>query len=82
MTFTAQTRPNVSALVCPLPIRFDEHGNVRPIHTLSAEDASLIAGFEVVIKNAAGGDGHTDRVLRPRGRANGEGDLDASAGGR
>jgi len=48
MTFTAQTRPNVSALVCPLPIRVDEHGNVRPIHALSAEDAALIAGFESV----------------------------------
>ena len=39
---------------------FDEHGSVRPIHTLSAEDAALIAAFEVVIKNAAVGDGHTE----------------------
>ena len=45
---------------------FDEHGNFRPIHTLSAEEAALIAGFVVVIKNAAGGDGHTDRVLKVR----------------
>jgi phage terminase small subunit len=41
---------------------FDEHGNLRPIKELSAEEASLIAGFEVVIKNAAAGDGHTDTV--------------------
>jgi phage terminase small subunit len=41
---------------------FDELGNFRPIHTLPAEDAALIAGFELVFKNAAAGDGHTDRV--------------------
>jgi phage terminase small subunit len=45
---------------------FDERGNFRPIHTLSAEDAALIAGFEIVVKNAAGGDGHADRVLKVR----------------
>lgn len=43
---------------------FDADGNPRPITDLSAEDAALIAGFEVVIKNAAAGDGHTDRVLK------------------
>ena len=41
---------------------FDDKGNLRPIKELSAEEASLIAGFEVVIKNAAAGDGHTDTV--------------------
>jgi phage terminase small subunit len=45
---------------------FDAKGNMRPIHTLSAEEAAMIAGFEVVIKNAAGGDGHTDTVLKIR----------------
>jgi phage terminase small subunit len=45
---------------------FDDKGSMRPIHTLSAEDAAMIAGFEVVIKNAAGGDGHTDTVLKIR----------------
>jgi len=45
---------------------FDAHGNLRPIHRLRAEDAAMIAGFEVVIKNAEGGDGHTDRVLKVR----------------
>jgi hypothetical protein len=32
---------------------FDDKGNLRPIRALSAEDAALIAGFEVVIKNVA-----------------------------
>ena len=43
---------------------FDDKGNLRPIHTLSAEDAALIAGFDVVVKNVAGGDGHTDTVIK------------------
>jgi hypothetical protein len=29
---------------------------------LSFDEAALIAGFEVVIKNAAAGDGHTDTI--------------------
>ena|SRR5215831_7868774 len=41
---------------------FDAQGQLKPIIALSAEEASLIAGFEVVIKNAAAGDGHTDTV--------------------
>lgn len=41
---------------------FDQAGNLRPIHSLSFAEAALIAGFEVVIKNAAAGDGHTDTV--------------------
>jgi hypothetical protein len=32
--------------------------------TLSAEDAALIAGFDVVVKNVAAGDGHTDTVIK------------------
>jgi phage terminase small subunit len=45
---------------------FDDKGNMRPLHTLSPEDAAMIASFEVVIKNAAGGDGHTDTVIKIR----------------
>lgn len=41
---------------------FDEQGNLRPIHTLSDEAAAMIAGMEVIIKNAEAGDGVTDRV--------------------
>lgn len=41
---------------------FDEGGNLKPLHTLSAEDAACIAGLEVIIKNAAAGDGVTDKV--------------------
>lgn len=41
---------------------FDEHGNLRPLHTLSDDAAAMIAGVEVIIKNAAAGDGITDRV--------------------
>ena len=44
----------------------DNKGNFRPIHTLTEEQAACIAGVEVVIKNAEGGDGHTDRVLKLR----------------
>jgi phage terminase small subunit len=51
---------------------FDEAGNLKPIHQLSEEDAAMIAGLEVVIKNAQAGDGHTDTVhkikLVDRGR--------------
>ena len=45
---------------------FDEQGNLRAIKSLSAEDAALIAGFEVIIKNAAAGDGHTDTIHKVR----------------
>lgn len=41
---------------------FDEHGNLRPLHTLTAEQAACIAGVEVIIKNAKAGDGQTDTV--------------------
>lgn len=42
----------------------DTHGNFRPIHELSEEDAWCIAGVETIIKNAKAGDGHTDTVLK------------------
>jgi phage terminase small subunit len=45
---------------------FDARGNVRPITELDEAEAMLIGGFEVVIKNAAAGDGHTDTVLKIR----------------
>lgn len=41
---------------------FDEKGNLRPLHTLSDDAAAMIAGMEVIIKNAEAGDGVTDRV--------------------
>ncbi len=41
---------------------FDEQGNLRPVHTLTAEQASAIASMEVVIKNAKAGDGVTDTI--------------------
>src|SRR5713226_8610806 len=41
---------------------FDDHGNLKPIKSLKAEEAALIAGFEVIIKNAAAGDNHTDVI--------------------
>lgn len=51
---------------------FDSAGNLRPIQELSEIEAWCIAGFEVVIKNAAAGDGHTDTIhkvkLIDRGR--------------
>jgi phage terminase small subunit len=39
---------------------FDADGNLIPISQLRPADAALIAGFEVVIRNAAPGDGHTE----------------------
>lgn len=41
---------------------FDEHGNLRPIHELTAEQAACIGGFEVIKKNAEAGDGKIDTV--------------------
>lgn len=41
---------------------FDNDGNLKPLHTLSAEDSACIAGLEVIIKNAEAGDGKTDKV--------------------
>lgn len=45
---------------------FNDDGNLKPIKSLSAEAASLIAGVEVIIKNAQAGDGHTDLVHKVR----------------
>ena len=41
---------------------FDEHGNLRPLHLLTDEQAASVAGVEVIIKNAKAGDGQTDTV--------------------
>lgn len=41
---------------------FDERGDLRPLHTLTAEQAACIAGVEVIIKNAKAGDGVTDTI--------------------
>src|SRR3990167_5308167 len=41
---------------------FDARGKLKPLHTLTPEEAACIAGLEVIIKNAEAGDGHTDTV--------------------
>jgi phage terminase small subunit len=41
---------------------FDEQGNLRPIHQLSDRAAAMVAGLEVIKKNAAAGDGVIDTV--------------------
>lgn len=41
---------------------FDQQGNLKPLAALSPEDAAAIASIEVVIKNAAAGDQHTDTI--------------------
>lgn len=43
---------------------FDEKGDLRPLHTLTREQAACIASLEVVMKNATAGDGKIDRVLK------------------
>ena len=43
---------------------FDQHGNLRPIHEWDDSTAAGIASVEVVMKNAAAGDGKVDRVLK------------------
>lgn len=45
---------------------FDCNGNLRPINTLEPDEAALVAGFEVIIKNAKAGDGITDEVHKVR----------------
>ena len=42
----------------------DKHGNFRPLHELTEEEAWCIAGAEIIVKNAEAGDGHTDKVLK------------------
>lgn len=41
---------------------FDAHGNLRPIHMMTAEEAACIASLEVIKKNAEAGDGVIDVV--------------------
>lgn len=53
-------------LVADVRKLFDEHGAPLPLHTLTPEAASLIGGYEIVLKNAKAGDGHQDEVLKVR----------------
>lgn len=39
-------------------------GDLKPLHELDEADRAMIAGFEVVMKNATAGDGVIDRVLK------------------
>lgn len=41
---------------------FDDAGNLKPLTALTPDESAAIASLEVVIKNAAAGDGHTDTV--------------------
>lgn len=41
---------------------WDDKGNLKPMKDLTAEQGSVLAGFEAVIKNAKAGDGQTDTV--------------------
>lgn len=41
---------------------FTAEGRLKPITELDDDEAALIAGFEVIVKNAEAGDGHTDTV--------------------
>lgn len=43
---------------------FDDTGALRPIHTLSEDEAFAIAGFDVVRRNLDGGDGHSDTIVK------------------
>jgi len=43
-------------------VLFDESGKLKPIHSMTKEERSAIAGLEVIVKNAEAGDGHTDTV--------------------
>lgn len=52
-------------LFVPLPNigdLFDEQDNLRPLHTLTRAQTSMISAIEIVKKNLAAGDGHTDLV--------------------
>ena len=42
----------------------DSNGNIRPLESLSPQEAATIQSFEVVLKNATAGDGIIDRVLK------------------
>jgi phage terminase small subunit len=41
---------------------FDAQGRLKPVTALAPDDAAAIASVEVVIKNAAAGDQHTDTI--------------------
>jgi phage terminase small subunit len=41
---------------------FDEHGNLKPIKDLTADQGAALASFEVIKKNAEAGDGLVDTV--------------------
>ena len=41
---------------------FDDAGKLRPFTEWTPEQRASLAGYEVIIKNAAAGDGHTDTV--------------------
>lgn len=41
---------------------FDEHGNIKPFTDWTPAQQASLQGFEVIIKNAQGGDGVTDTV--------------------
>jgi len=41
---------------------FDDAGNLRPFSEWTPEQRASLAGYEVIIKNAATGNGHTDTV--------------------
>lgn len=43
---------------------FDESGNLKPVHTLTDDQAACIAGLEVVKKNVTSGDGKVDNVIK------------------
>jgi predicted RNA-binding protein with TRAM domain len=43
---------------------FTKEGNLKALHQLTEEEAWPIAGFEIIIKNAEAGDGHTDKVAK------------------
>jgi hypothetical protein len=45
---------------------FNEDGTCKRIQDLTPEQGSCLAGFEVLIKNAAAGDGHTDTIHKFR----------------
>lgn len=58
-TIRRQVQGDVRALFRP-------DGSLKPITELTEEEASLIAGFEVIKKNAEAGDDHVDTVHRVR----------------
>lgn len=43
---------------------FDANGDLKPLHTLTRDQAACISSIEVVMKNATAGDGKIDRVLK------------------